>query len=92
MTDRAGRLVQAQFSGRMRVQEIGRVVGRLQVSALSVALFATERIVDLAVADQAIRHLRHRDRPRRVRLCEATMTRLTGVFRVQESPEITRWL
>src|SRR5215471_8090929 len=92
VTDRAGGLVQVQLARGVGRHKVLSVIGRLEVSVLGVALFATERVLDLAVANQAIRHLRHRGRGHRVGVLQAPMTRLAGVLGVEVSPDIPRWL
>src|SRR5215831_1743743 len=92
VADRAGALVQVRLAGGVGRHKVLCVIGRLEVSVLGVAFFATERVLDLTVANQAIRHQRHRARGHRVRLLQAPMTRLAGVFGVEVSPDIPRWL
>src|ERR1039457_5590603 len=55
---RASRLIRIELAACVSIQEIGRVAGRLQLSALHVAELATVRWIDLVMAHQAIRHLR----------------------------------
>ena len=58
MTHRAGFLVEPGIAPVVCVEKIRSMSSRLQRRALGVTEFATERIVDLVVADQAIGHLR----------------------------------
>lgn len=53
---RTSGFIEVQFSGRMAIQKVGRMVGRLEVHCRWVALRATEWRIDFGVAHEAIFH------------------------------------
>ena len=83
MAHRTGRLVQVQFAGGVRVEEIRGVAGGRQLRLLRVAELTTIWRIELVVADQAVRHLRQRAALRPVGCFQAAMAALAGVVRVQ---------
>lgn len=80
MAGRTSGFIEIQFSGRMAIQKVWRMVGRLEVHCRWVALRATEWRIDFGVADQAIFHMRKIDFGQGP-CCDlkAAMTCLTGV-------------
>ena len=91
VADGARRLVENGAFTAVRIEKIGRVVGRLQIHALRVAEFATVRRVNLVVANQTIRHARQGCRSYSVGLFQATMARRAGIRTVQVGAEIAGW-
>ena len=87
---RAAGLVETQLAARVRVQKIGRMAGRFQVGALGVAEFATVRRIDLAVAHQAIGHLRHVGVGYMIRRIDSPMARQAGVRGIEITPNVVR--
>src|ERR1017187_2542248 len=85
---RASRLIEVQLAARVSIQEIGRVAGRLQLSALHVAELATVRWIDLVMAHQAIRHLRQSAPIRPVGNLQPAMARLAGILCVELYPKL----
>lgn len=59
------------------------MAGGLKLSVLGVAVFATERRLDLAMAHQAIRHPGHVGWADLIRFLQAAMAGFAGVVRVQ---------
>src|SRR5947199_4007800 len=88
MTDGAGGLVQVELARTVCAHESGYVAGRLEVSVGCVALLATERVVDLVVAYQAIRHFRHVRGGNLVALRQTAMTRLARVRGVEMAADV----
>src|SRR5215475_1889433 len=68
------------------------VIGGLEVSVFGMAFFTTERVVDLGMADQTVRHLRHSCRRHLIRLLQATVTGPTGVLCLQVPANVAWWL
>src|ERR1035438_10504897 len=85
---RASRLIRIELAACVSIQEIGRVAGRLQLSALHVAELATVRWIDLVMAHQAIRHLRQSAPIRPVGNLQPAMARLAGILRVELYPQL----
>lgn len=79
----AGGFVKLELPGSVGVEKICTVVGRLQVRVLRVAELATERVVDLVVTDQAIRHLGHVGGTHPVGFLHTAMAGFAGISRVQ---------
>lgn len=83
MADHAGRLVEFFSRAAVALQIIGGVGYRFQVLARIMTGFATERILNLGMANQAIGHLRQRAAGYGVRVRHATMTRSARIIAVE---------
>src|SRR5437016_8245891 len=88
VADSAGFLIELCVSAVVRIEEIRSMIGRLERRALGVAELATEGIVDLAVADQAIGHLREVRAGQRGRLLHAAMAGPARVAAIEMPPDI----
>ncbi len=74
----------------MRIVKFHRVASGLQCRSLGMAEFATERSVDLVMADQAIGHLREIRFRQRSGLLHAPMAGRAGVRAIEMAPDVTR--
>ena len=86
MARQAGLLVVRNLSGRMEIDEIASVVRRAQVDPSEMAFLATERIVDLGVANQAVRHERKVSLVCQIGLPNTPMARLAGIPGIEMLP------
>src|SRR5438270_354054 len=89
VTNRTSCFIQIRVLPVMRVDEIRRVVRRLQRRALGMAELATEWRVDLVMADQAVGHLREIGFRERGRLLHPAMTGSAGVDTIQMPPDVS---
>ena len=87
---RAGLLVEARILAGVSIENIPCVVRRPKLRARSVAKSATVGRIDLVVAHQAIRHLRHIGLTDFGGFGQASMTGLTDVVGVQKASSVTR--
>lgn len=78
VTDRATGLIEVHFPRAVGRHKSFDVTGRLEVNAADVALVTTERIIDLVVADDTIRHPRHICRRDVIAFSKTAMACLTG--------------
>ena len=92
MADRAAWLIEVHLARAVGRDETFYVTGGLEVIVLGVALFATERIVDLVVADDAVRHLRHVEGGNLVALRQSAMAGVAGVLRIEVPADVARGL
>ena len=89
VADHAGSLVQLEFARGVRVHKIRRVAGGLQACDIfAVTSLTTERVLDLAVANQTIRHLRKRRMRYLVGFFQASMTCLAAIARIQVAANV----
>ena len=72
----------------MRIQKIGGVRGRLEISLFGVTEGTTKRRVHLIVAHEAVGHLRHVSASDLVGLAQSAMARFTGILRIQLRAQI----
>jgi hypothetical protein len=72
----------------MRIQKISRVTGRLQLRIFRMAKRAAIRQIDLVVAHQAIRHLRH-GCGHRIGIFKSPMARHARIRRIQQRPDFS---
>lgn len=90
MAQRAA-LLHDSFRGVAILEAVIVMIGRLQTGPLGiVTLCATERRIDLVVADQAVGHLRHIGIADPLRRIDPPMTRETGVGGIQMRADIVR--
>jgi len=92
VADGATGFVEVEVACAMCAHETLYVIGRLEVIAFRMTLFAAERIVDLAMADQAVRHPGHVDSGDLRTLVQGSMTGLARVCTVQVAADIAGWL
>ena len=90
VADGAGCFVELGVSAVVRVEKIRRVIGRLERRALGVAELATEGIVDLAMADQAVGHLRKIRAGQHGRLLHAAVAGSARVAAIEMPADIAR--
>src|SRR6266700_769983 len=88
VADRARRLIHRLPA--MRIVKFYRVTGGLHCRSLRMAEFATERRVDLVMADQAICHLREVRFRQRSGLLHAPMASRAGVRAIEMPADIAR--
>ena len=84
----AGGFVQTQLARGVLVNESAGVGGGFEVDAFQVTRFATEGVVDLGVADQAVRHLGEIGFTRQFGLLESPVASLAGVFRIEMTADV----
>jgi hypothetical protein len=72
----------------MRVQKSIHMACRLQLRIFRMTKRAAIRQIDLVVAHQAIRHLRHVGRAHRIRILQPPMARHTRIRRIQQRPDL----
>ena len=75
----ASGFVEVEVACAMCAHEALYVIGRLEVITLGMTLLAAERVVDLAMADQAVRHPRKISSGERGRILHPAMTGGAGV-------------
>ena len=92
VADRATRFIKVHLAGTVGRDESFYVTGRFEVIVLGVALLATERVVDLVVADDAVRHFRHVERRNLGAVRHSAMAGIAGVVRVEVLSDIARRL
>lgn len=94
MAHRAGGFIQAEFAGSMGVQQVRGMVGGLELGdvVLTVTILATERVIDLIMTNQTIRHLRQCRMRDLVRFLQASMAALAGVGGIEVSADVARRL
>ena len=88
MADRASGLIESHFARRMPVKKVRRVIDGLQLHVRGMALFAGERIVNLVVTDQAVRHPGKARKRDRFRFFHAPMASGAGRFGVEMPADI----
>ena len=89
MARQAGLLVVGNFSGRMEIDEIASVVRRTKVDPFEMAFLATEGIVDLGMANQAVRHERKVSLVGKIGLPNTPVARLAGIAGIEMLPGVT---
>jgi hypothetical protein len=89
MTNRARLHIQPGFLIAMRIQKTRYMTRRFQLRALRMTERATIRRIDLVVAHQAIRHLRHVGLTYRIRFLKPPMTTHARIARIQQRPNLS---
>lgn len=92
VADSATGLVEVQVARAVGAHESSYMADRFEVIAFSVALFATERVVDLAVANEAVGHFGHVEGGDLGTFFQGSMTGMAGVSSVQVAADIARGL
>ena len=86
---KAAGFIQIQPARGVLVNESAVVGDGLEVDAFQVTRFATERVVDLGVADQAVRHLGEIGFTRLFGFLESPVASLAEVVRIQMTSDVT---
>ena len=82
------RFVEVQLAGTVGIREMFDMAGGLERCVLRVTVLATERRIDLSVADQAVGHLRQCRAGHLVGFFEAAMAGLAGVSGIEVAADV----
>jgi hypothetical protein len=88
MAHGARRLVELKFAGTVQIGEMLGVAGRPQGSVFGVTILATERHLDLGMADEAIGHLREVRMSHLVRFFQPAVARFARISCMEMLPDV----
>jgi len=84
----ATRFVEVELAGGVVADEVGGMADRFEVGVFGVTLLATKGVIDIAMADNAIRHLRHGGSAGLLGFGEAAVASLARIAGVEVTADV----